>query len=322
MNRLTGRLGLTLALLTATLPAMAQGYPNKPIRLVVPTSTGTATDLTARYVAERLARELGTAVVVENKTGANGIIATEAVARSTPDGYTLLVAASTHYINKALYTKLSFDPISDFTPVARFNAAYLVLVTPKSTTTPTVASLRQRMKAQPRTVTYSTAGSGSTTHLAATLLTSTMGVEALHVPYKGGAQAMTDTIGGQVDFTFTAIAQAAPHIKADKLTPLAITSLRRTRSLPDVPTLHESGLPGFEIASRLGLMAPAGTPAEVIDRLAAAASRIARTKEFAEFCESQGLEVDFADPAAYAAAGREELQMWTRVVAISGARVD
>lgn len=314
---------LLAVLLACVVPSsLAQSFPSKPIRLVVPTSPGTATDLTARYLAEHLMRELGVSVLVENKAGANGIIATDSVAKSPPDGYTLLVAASTHYINQALYSKLPYDPVADFAPIARVNAAYLVLVTAKSFPVTSVAELTAKMRAQRGAITYASAGSGSSTHLAATLMTSMLGVEALHVPYKGGAQALSDTIGGQVQFSFTAIAQAATHIKADKLTALAITGARRNRSLPNVPTLAQSGLAGYEIASKLGLMAPRGLPAEALDRLGAVLAKIVSDKAFADFCEAQGLEVDYADALAYAGAADKELQYWRRIVTISGAKAE
>jgi len=313
---------LWAALWIASSPAWSQAWPSKPVRLVVPTSAGTATDLTARFLADRLGSALGASVIVENKAGANGIIATESVAKAPPDGHTLLVAASTHYINKALYARLNFDPIADFVPIARVNAAYLVLVAPPSLGVRDLAELTRRMKAQPRALSYATAGSGSTTHLAATLLTSSLGVEALHVPYKGGAQALTDTIGAQVQFTFTAIAQAAPHVRAGTLVPIATTGARRPASMPAVPTIAESGLPGYEIASRLGLMAPRGTPDEVVRKLGEAVERIARSAEFADFCQAQGLDVDYANAAAYAGAAAQELAYWASVVGRSGAKAD
>ncbi len=311
-----------LAFLLAASAAHAQEYPARPVRFVVPTSPGTGTDVTARFLVDRLPAELKGAYIVENKVGANGIIAAEQVAKATADGYTLLVAASLHYVNKSLYDKLSYDPVKDFRPIARVSVLYLALVVPASSPYENLSQLIAAMKEKPGQITYSSAGSGSTTHLAPALLNSMTGTTAMHVPYKGGAQALIDTISGAVPMTFTAIATASSHLKAGRLMALAVTGTRRSKSLPNIPTIAESGLPGYEIASSTGLVGPAGIPDQVVVRLSAALRRIAGTPAFAEFTELQGFEVDYAGPEQYAADILKEVQHWAKVVAISGAKAN
>lgn len=302
--------------------AVAQPYPARPVQLIVPISPGTGTDVTARYVADQLTKAFNSAFVVDNKVGANGIIGTDYVAKAAPDGYTMLMTASTHYINKFLYPKMPYDPVADFTAVAGINTTYLVLVTARSSGIKSVGDLQAAMRARPRQIEYASAGSGSTTHLAGTLFVAMSGVEALHIPYKGGAQALTDTAGGQVTFTFTGIASAIPHIKSGRLVALATTGLKRPASLPDVSTVAESGLAGYDIASRIGLTAPKGTPREAIRRVSDTLEKIVQSKAFIDFCLAQGLDAGYAATEAYAAEGPAELQHWAKIVATSGAKAD
>jgi tripartite-type tricarboxylate transporter receptor subunit TctC len=313
---------LVVAALFSCGAATAQEYPSRPVRLVVPTSPGTGTDVTARYLADKLGAELKGAFVVENKVGANGMIAAEYVAKQPADGYTLLVSASLHYINKSLQPTLPYDPVKDFRPIARVSVLYLALVTPSSSPYKSVADLVADMKARPGEVNYASAGSGSTTHLAPALLNSMTATRATHVPYKGGAQALVDTISGVVPFTFTAIASAMPHLKSGRLHALAVTGSRRAKSLPDVPTIAEGGLAGYEIASTTGIVGPAGLTDAVVRTLSAALQKIANTQAFADFVIAQGFEVDVAGPEAYAADIGKEVAHWAKVVAVSGAKAN
>lgn len=320
--KITAALALAFLAMLSCGAATAQEYPSRPVRLVVPTSPGTGTDVTARYLADKLGTELKVVFVVENKVGANGMIAAEFVARQPADGYTLLVSASLHYINKALQASLPYDPVKDFRPVARVSVLYLALVTPSSSPYKSVADLVADMKARPDAVNYSSAGSGSTTHLAPALLISMTGTRATHVPYKGGSQALVDTISGVVPFTFTAIASAMPHLKSGRLNALAVTGPRRAKSLPNVPTIAEGGLAGYEIASSTGIVGPAGLPDAVVEKLNAALQKIVNAPAFADFVVGQGFEVDYAGPTAYAADIDREVEHWARVVAASGAKAN
>lgn len=314
-----------LALLTAAVVApagiQAQTYPARPIRIIAPAAPGTATDAVARYVSDQLGRGPKWQAAVENKVGANGIIAIESTARAPADGYTLLLAPSTVYINKALQPKVNYD-LGDFAPIAKAAGAYLVLVVPGNSPFQTLQDAVGYMKANPGKVNYSTAGNGSVTHLAFAMLASAAGVQASHVPYKGGDAALTDAISGQVAMTFTAIATAKANIAAGKLRALAVTGPRRSSALPDIPTVAELGYKGYEAVSGLGFMAPRGTPTGVAEKLSGEILKIVNSQEFAAFAKAQGVEVDALDGASYTADGRREMALWQKAVSESGAKVE
>jgi len=316
------KLALTGILAVATSVAAAQSYPDRPVRIVAPTSPGTGTDASARFIADQLAREWKVPVVVENKPGANTILGANMVAKADPDGYTLLMGLSAIYINKSLYENLPFDPVNDFRVVMGVNDLYLALVVPANSPVNSVQELIDYAKAHPKDVTYASAGSGSTTHLGPALFGSMAGLDLVHVPYKGGAQAITDTISGQVDFAVTAIATAAPHVASGRLKALAVTGKQRAKSLPDVPTMAESGLPGYEVSSRTFIAAPSGTPDAVVDKIVAAVSKIVQTPEYQKFLEAQGFEPETVEPAAYQKMAAAEVEHWRKIVAVSGAKVN
>ena len=302
--------------------AQPAAYPERPIKVITPTAPGTAADGVSRFVADRLGRELKGIVTVENKTGANGIIAMDFVAKSPGDGYTLLMAPSTFYINKALYAKLPYDPIADFIPVAKTVAAYLVLVVPASSPFNSVKELIEHMRANPNALSYSSAGNGSVTHIAPALLFAMAGVKGIHIPYKGGDMAVTDTMGGQVAMTFTAVATALSHIRTGRMKALAVTGPHRSSALPDVPALAELGFKGYSVVSNLGFIAPKNTSPQIVNRLSAAILKIGQSPEFADFANGNGLELELAGSSAYAGAAKAELDQWAKAVALSGARVD
>ena len=302
--------------------APATTYPDRAIKIITPTAPGTAADGVSRFVADKLSRDLKSAVLVENKTGANGIIAMDFVAKSPADGYTLLMAPSTFYINKALYAKLPYDPVLDFIPVAKTVAAYLVLVVPAASPYNSVKELIDYMRVNPNALSYSSAGNGSVTHIAPALLFALAGVKGVHVPYKGGDMAVTDTMGGQVAMTFTAVATAMNHIRSGRIKALAVTGPQRSSALPDVPALAELGFNAYSVISNLGFIAPKNTPTPIITKLSAAILKIGQTPEFAEFAKANGLELELAGSAAYAGAAKAELEHWTKAVALSGAKVD
>lgn len=307
---------------TSFAQAQAATYPERAIKIITPTAPGTAADGVSRFVADKLSRDLKSTVLVENKTGANGIIAMDFVAKSAADGYTLLMAPSTFYINKALYAKLPYDPVLDFIPVAKTVAAYLVLVVPASSPYNSVKELIDHMRVNPNALSYASAGNGSVTHIAPALLFALAGVKGVHVPYKGGDMAVTDTMGGQVAMTFTAVATAMNHLRSGRLKALAVTGPQRSSALPDVPALAELGFNAYSVISNLGFIAPKNTPAPIITKLSAAILKIGQTPEFAEFAKANGLELELAGSAAYAGAAKAELDHWTKVVALSGAKVD
>nr|MBF0681581.1 tripartite tricarboxylate transporter substrate binding protein [Pseudomonas sp.] len=295
----------------------SEPYPSRPIRVIVSASPGTSMDTAARFLAAAIGASEGTTFVVENKVGANGIIATEHVARAAPDGYTLLFTASTHYTNRWMQESLPYDVIEDFAPIARVANGPLVLVVPADSEARTVADLIRIMKASPGEVTYASAGNGSTTHLSAVLFNSLAGTTARHVPYKGAAQALTDTIGGQVAFTFAGTSTCLPQIKAGRLRALGVTSNSRVEQLPEVPAIAEAGLEGYELTSWLGALAPAGTPPEIINKQSKLWTDAANSQEFKDFCIAQGFQHDILDAAEFQANAAKDLEKWRKIVLLS-----
>jgi tripartite-type tricarboxylate transporter receptor subunit TctC len=248
--------------------ASADAYPNRSIRLVVPFVPGGVTDTSARALVDKLSQRLGQQVVVENRPGSNGNIGTEIVARAAPDGYTLLLGFDgTLVINPHVYSRVPFDPVRDFAPVTKLGDAAMILVTYPGVPATDFRSLVALSHAKPGTLSYGTSGTGSTPHLAGELLKLRSGIDMVHIPYKGGGQAMSDLVGGQLPVVFTAIATAQQYVKNGRAHAIAIASAKRSGALPDVPTLIESGVEGFEMYSWVGILAPAGTPEPIIDRL-------------------------------------------------------
>jgi len=302
--------------------ASAQTFPSKPVLMIVPFSPGTAVDLVGRVVSEGLSKDLQTPVVLENRPGASGQIGTMTVAKAPADGYTLLFTSAAHYINKSLYSRLPYDPDKDFKPIGRMSGTALVLVVPKSSPVNSVQELIAYARARPGKLSYSSAGSGSTTQLPAALFNSMAGIQITHVPYKNGNQALTDVIGGQVFMTFTAVASALPQIKAGTLKALAVTGPSRNFNLPDVPTVSQAGLKGFEFLSWNAMFAPAGTPDSVIARIEASLRKIAASPDFQQRMRDAGLELDASFGAEFAASLQKEAPMLARLVEISGAKID
>lgn len=297
-------------------------YPSKPIKIVVVTGPGTATDILARYYADRLGRELKTSVVVENKVGAATIIATEYVVKAPADGYTLLFSGGPLFINHTLYQKLPFDSVRDIRMVARLASTSLVLVVPESSRFTTAKELLEHARNNPGKMNYSTAGSGSTSHLATTLLLSMAGAQATHVPYKGGDGALTGAAAGQVEMTITGISNAAGLLASGKLRPLAVTGLRRTDSLPSVPTLDELGYKGYQIISRLGVMARSETPDAIVAKLSDASEKLIKSAEFEEFRKRNDFDHDWADAKTWEGEKLSEFAYWRKAVQISGAKAN
>lgn len=296
-----------------------QDYPSRTVKIIVPTAPGSGTDVTGRYIADRLAKEWTAGVVVENKVGANGIPAADSVAKAPGDGYTLMMGLSAMYANKSLYKSLPFDPVKDFRVLLGLNDLYLVLIVPANSPFKTVQDLLDHARANPGKVTYGSAGAGSTTHLGPAMLGHLGKAEFLHVPYRGAANALTDIISGQVNFGFTAIAQGKSQIDSGRLRALAVSGLRRSKSLPDVPTLDELGLKGYNVLSKTFLCGPASLPNPVAEKITAAVTRIIQTPDYAQFLIQQGFEAELDSPQAYQRKAEEEVRHWAEIVRATGA---
>ena len=322
MKTLLAALALCGASLT-TLPALAQGYPSKPVKFVVPQAPGGATDVFARYVGQRLSAKWGQPVVVENKVGAAGVIGTDLVAKSEPDGYTMLVTyAGSQAVNQTLYAKIPFDSVKDFQTVATIARSPFLLVVGAASPIASFPDLIARAKAKPGSVTYATSGSGSINHLLSESLKVEAGIDMVHVPYKAIAAAMTDVIGGQVDNAFAAFPSAIQLVRGGKLRALAVSSAKRNPGAPEVPTIAEMGYPAFDVAPWWGILAPAGTPRAIVDKVNADVAEILRTPEVQAFFRNQGSEPLVMSPDEFMKTLQDDVVRWARVVKTSGARID
>jgi tripartite-type tricarboxylate transporter receptor subunit TctC len=290
---------------------------------VVGFTAGGATDILARVIGQKLSEGLGQPVIVDNRPGATGIIATEHVAKSAPDGYTLLhVTAGTHAINASLYKKLPYDPVKDFTHVIMTGSAPNILVVHPSFPGKTVKELIDLAKAKPGQLTFGSAGTGSTLHLSGELFKAMAGVDIVHVPYKGGAPAMTDLLGGRLTMIFDSISQATAHIKAGKIRPLAVTTAKRVPAFPDVPTIAEAGVPGYEATAWFGIVGPAHIPPDILKRLNSELDKILKMREVKDKFEELGTETVGGTPEQFTAHIKKEVAKWAKVVEFSGAKVD
>lgn len=314
----------SVALACATLcgAAFAQTYPSKPVTIVVPFSPGGATDIMSRTLAERLRHRLGQPVLVENKPGAGTMIASEFVAKAPADGHTLLLAASSLGIAPSLYSKVNYDPIKDFAPISQVASVVHVLVVHPSVPAKNVGELIAWLKANPTKGNYGSVGAGTSTHLEAELFNSVAGVKMAHIPYKGSAPALTDLVGGQLQVMFDAYASSGPFIKNGNVRLLAVTTAQRSKSLPDVPTVAESGLPGYEAMPWLGLVAPTATPPAVVSRLHHELAEVLKEPEVQEKFRSLGLDIIGSKPEEFSAFLRKDIVKWAKVVKDSGAKAD
>ena len=302
--------------------AFAQAYPAKPIRFVVPWAPGGSTDVLARIIAQKLHESWGLPVLVENRPGASGNVGSDLVAKAAPDGYSILVGSmSTHAMNGALYAKMPFRPVDDFAPVAILAYVTNVLVAHPSVTANNVAELIAYARANPGKLNYASAGSGSTNHLSAALFEKMAGIRMTHVPYKGGAPAVVDLVGGQVDVFFTGSTNVLAHVKAGKLKLLGVTEARRAKVLPDLPTVGET-LPGYEMAVWYGMFAPAGTPGELVNRLNAEVNRIMQLPDVNARLAPLGAETVTHSAAEFSRILKADELKWTRIIAEVGARAE
>ena len=290
------RLLLSILVLSLALPAGAQTWPSQPIRLIAPFPPGGSVDITARLIAEPLGAQLGTRIIIDNRSGASGNIGMEAAARAPADGYTIVLNTIPLVTNQALFDKLTWDPIKDFAPIGMVATSPHVLVVPTKVAASTVAELVKLARERPGKLSYSSAGVGTTFHLCGEMFKDATGTFILHVPYRGGGPALVDALSGQVDMSFPTLSAALPHVKAGTLRALAVTDNSRSSLLPGVPTLHEAGVKDFQFTQWLALLAPAGTPGAVLTRLNAALRGALNTKEVREKFEAQAFEPFITSP--------------------------
>ena len=319
---LRAALGFACCVAAAAAIAQTQDYPTRPVRVIVPFSPGGAVDGPMRIVAQELGKRLNQQVVVENKPGAGATLGTELVAKAPPDGYTLLLASQTNAISASLYKSLSYDPIEDFVPISLIGREPGVLVVHPSLPVKSFAEFVAYVKERPGKLDYASSGNGSGQHLFMALLLSSTGLQINHIPYKGSGQATADLLGGQVLMSIPGTAGMVGHIKAGKLRPIAVSGAQRSPQLPDVPTLMESGVPGYEAYVWLGLLAPKGTPQPIIDKLHRELMQAIATPEVKTYMANSGIEIVGSTPAEFGRFFRAEKDLWAKVVKDTGAKVE
>ena len=314
---------LAALLAVAAVPAaLAQPYPTRPVRIIVPFAAGGPADIYARAVAAKLGASLGQPFVVEDRPGAGSILGTEAVRQSAPDGYTLLMMSNTHTVNESLVPNKPFELMRDFVPVAPVNYSDLVMVVHPSVPAKTLAEFIALAKAKPGQLNYASSGTGTPYHMAGELFKHMAGVNIVHVPYKGSSGARTDVMGGPVQMMFDAITTMAPAVQAGKVCALGTSGKVRSSVLPDVPTISEAGVPGYDAVIWLGIMAPTGTPKPVVEKLNAEITRIVNAPDMKAAWEKQGAVPMSMSTAEFDKYLREDIEKWSRIVKISGARPD
>ncbi len=323
-RRAVGLAGLA-AVAVGLLPAVAQAqaFPSKPLTIVVPFPAGGTTDILARIIGQYMGTDLGQPVVIDNRAGAGGNIGSQAVARAPADGYTLLMGTvGTHAINASLYKRLPYDPVKDFAPLTRAAMVPNLLVAHPGQPYKSVQEMIAYAKANPGKINFASSGNGTSIHLSGELFKSLAQIDMQHVPYRGSAPAVADLLGGQTGVMFDNLPSALPHVKAGTLRPLAVTTAKRSPELPDVPTIAEAGVPGYDATSWFGMFAPAGTPEPVLTRLNASIVKALNDPDVKKRIAEQGAEPTPETPAAFAAFIQAEMSKWAQVVKASGASVD
>ena len=305
---------LAAFLAVLAVPATAQSYPTRPVRLVVPFAPGGGTDITARIVAEGLTHVLGKPVIADNRPGAGSLVGTDIVAKAAPDGYTLLLANISMAFNPALYEKLPYDTLRDFVPISLVADQPNILVTHPSLPARSFSEFVALARSQPGKLTYGSGGIGSGTHLGTELLIMTLKIELVHVPYKGVGPVLTALLGNEISASLSTFASALPHVKSGRLRAFGVTSAKRASTLPEVPTIAEAGVPGYEYSTWYGLLAPAGTPRAIVEKLNQATVGVLNSPKTREQYVSQGLTPTPSTPAEFSAYLRSETEKWTQVV--------
>jgi len=313
---------LIAVMLIVAAGAHAQNYPSKPIRIIVPFGAGGPADIYARYLANQMQQPLGQSFVVDNRPGAGSIIGTDVVAKSAPDGYTLLLMSNTHTINESLIAKKPFELMRDFTPVAPINYSDLVLVVHPSVPAKSVGELVKLAKIKAKGLNYASSGNGTPYHLAGELFKSMAKVDIVHIPHKGSGEARTSVISGQVEMMFDAITTMTSNVRAGRVRALGTTGLKRSKVLPEVPTVSESGVKGYESPIWLGVMAPAGTPKAITERLNAEITKVTARPETAALWDKQGALALTMSVAEFEKYLNQDIAKWAQVVKVSGARQD
>ena len=318
MSRI-GQFTLAALLVLAHTLALAQGYPNKAIKIIVPFPPGGGTDIGTRIIAQKLSEAWGQPVLVENRGGAAGIVGTEATAKSAPDGYTIMMGnIGTHAINVSLYKKLPYDPVKDFAPISHVAGLPLFVLVHPSVKVTSIKELIALAKSQPGKLDYSSSGSGGSMHVAAELFKGMTGTHMVHIPYKGGGPAVADLLAGQVPVSFATVLETLPHVKSGRLRALAVTSANRSLAWPGVPTVAESGVPGYESISWLALFAPAGTPKDIINKISLEVVRIINLPDVKERLLLQGAEPIGSTPEQLAAVLANDIAKYAKVMKAAG----
>ncbi len=312
---------LVFALL-GTGTALAQDYPSRPIRVVVPYSAGGSSDGPMRVIAQEMSKQLGQQMVVENKPGQGAMLGSAEVVKAPPDGYTLLLASNPNAISASLYSKLTHDPVEDFAPISLLAREQAVLLVHPSVPAKTLQEFIAYVKARPGKVDYSSSGNGSAQHLFTAMFSSMAGIQMNHIPYKGSAQAVTDLLGGQVSAAMPGLAAMRGHIREGRARALAVTGAKRASAAPDIPTMMESGLKDYELYVWMGILAPKGTPASVIDRLHREFATALRTPAVRTFMDNAAIEAVGSTPAEFGRFFREEKARWAKIIKETGARID
>jgi tripartite-type tricarboxylate transporter receptor subunit TctC len=313
---------LPLALCAVAHAQSTTSYPARPVRIVVPQSPGASTDTTARLIAQKLTTALGQTVLVDNRPGAGSVIGTELVAKATPDGHTLLVVASSITLNPIMHKNLSWDPVRDFAPITQLSSFPNILVVHPAVPVKTVKDLVALAKAKPGALNYGSAGTATGTHLSAELFKHMTGTDMVHVPYKGGGAAIPALMGGQVQLMFGTTVSALPHVRAGKLRAIAVTSPKRSPSAPDVPTIAESGVPGYDHTPWNGFLAPAKTPRAIVARLNEETARILHAPDTRAVFMNEGAEPVGNKPEEFAAIIKSEIAKWGKVIQAAGIKAD
>ncbi|HKA44524.1 MAG TPA: tripartite tricarboxylate transporter substrate binding protein [Burkholderiales bacterium] len=317
-----GRAAVLLLLYAAAPPLLAQQYPSKPIRYVVPFPPAGATDILARFVAEKLVPVLGQQVVVENRPGVSGNLGMEHVAKSAPDGYTIVMCTAAQFINETLYPKIAFSLPRDFVAIGLVAHVPNIMEVHPSVPARTVKEFIALAKQKPGQMNYASSGSGTSIHMSAELFQMMTGTKMLHVPYKGSAPALIDLMAGQTQVMFDNLPPSMPYIKTGRLRPIAVTTAKRYPGMPDIPTIAESGVPGYEAVAAFGVLAPAGTPRDIVVRLNSEINRAIRLPDMQERFAQQGATPAPGTPEEYGAFVRSEITKWAKVVKVSGAKVE
>ena len=318
----TRRVLLAFAVIVVALPVHAQNYPVRPVRMIVPFSPGGATDVPARILAQRLSEAFGHQIVIDNRPGAGDVLGADAVAKAPPDGYTLLLTATTHVISASLYQKLPYDAIRDFAPVMLIGSGPNVLTVHPSLPAKNVRELIALAKARPGKIDYASSGNGSSQHLFGALFMSLADIRMMHIPYKGSAPATTDLIAGQVSVGFPGIALVLPHTMARRLRALAVTSAERSKAMPDVPSIAEAGVPGYAATLWLGLLAPKGTPPQIVQKLFDEIAKLLRQPEVESAYLATGTDVTISNPEQFGLFVKAEYDKWAKVIKAVDAQVN